>query len=77
MCWRPRSAWSVVVSCVLCLGFWQFGEGAYIPAKAWVAQELMQRAWDRAGEGARQPAPGHGPTPGRSLGFRRSGTTLT
>ena len=54
---QPRSVWSAVVSCVLCLGFWQFGEGAYIPAKAWVAQEMMQRAWDRAGEGAQQPAP--------------------
>ena len=36
------------MACVLCLGFWQLGEGAYIPAKAWLAQELMQRAWLRA-----------------------------
>jgi sortase A len=36
------------VACLLCLGFWQFGQGAYIPAKAIVAQELMQRAWSRA-----------------------------
>lgn len=57
MRWPLRSVWSAVVSCVLCLGFWQFGEGAYIPAKAWVAQEMMQRAWERAGEGAEQPAP--------------------
>lgn len=41
----PRT---VVVACVLCLGFWQLGQGAYIPAKAWLAQELMQRAWQRA-----------------------------
>ncbi|MEQ9562249.1 MAG: class GN sortase, partial [Woeseiaceae bacterium] len=47
----------VVVSCLLCLGFWQFGHGAYIPAKAWVAQELMQRAWRRAGNGDERPAP--------------------
>jgi len=33
---------------LLCLGFWQLGHGAYIPAKAWLAQELMQRAWTRA-----------------------------
>jgi sortase A len=33
---------------LLCLGFWQLGQGAYIPAKAWLAQELMQRAWQRA-----------------------------
>jgi sortase A len=36
------------VACLLCLGFWQLGQGAYIPAKAWLAQELMQRAWLRA-----------------------------
>jgi sortase A len=45
------------VSCLLCLGFWQFGHGAYIPAKAWVAQELMQRAWQRAENGDARPAP--------------------
>jgi sortase A len=52
-----RLAGRLVVSSLLCLGFWQFGQGAYIPAKAWVAQELMNRAWQRAGRGARQPAP--------------------
>ena len=39
------------MACVLCLGFWQLGQGAYIPAKAWVAQELMQKAWRRAENG--------------------------
>ncbi len=33
------------MACLLCFGFWQLGQGAYIPAKAWLAQELMQRAW--------------------------------
>ena len=47
----------LVVSSLLCLGFWQFGQGAYIPAKAWVAQELMHRAWQRAGGGKEEPAP--------------------
>jgi sortase A len=47
----------LVVSCLLCLGFWQLGQGAYIPAKAWVAQELMQRAWRRAEKGDERPAP--------------------
>ncbi len=47
----------LVVSCLLCLGFWQFGQGAYIPAKAWVAQDLMQRAWRRAEGGEDQAAP--------------------
>lgn len=54
---RAHSRWSWIVACVLCLGFWQLGQGAYIPAKAWLAQELMQRAWDRAGQGEQQPAP--------------------
>ena len=40
---------SFVVACLLCFGFWQLGHGAYIPAKAWLAQELMQHAWARAG----------------------------
>jgi len=46
-----------VVSCLLCLGFWQLGQGAYIPAKAWVAQELLQRAWRRAKDGDAEVAP--------------------
>jgi sortase A len=46
-----------VVACLLCLGFWQLGQGAYIPAKAWLAQELMQRAWSRAGAGNDRPVP--------------------
>jgi len=41
----------------LCLGFWQLGQGAYIPAKAWLAQELMQRAWRRAQDGDAEVAP--------------------
>lgn len=50
MVWRARSAQRLTVACLLCLGFWQLGQGAYIPAKAWLAQELMQRAWTRAAE---------------------------
>lgn len=45
------------MACLLCLGFWQLGQGAYIPAKAWFAQELMQRAWHRGASGVVQPAP--------------------
>ncbi len=47
---------ALVVSCLLCFGFWQLGQGAYIPAKAWVAQELMQRAW-RKSHGPREAHP--------------------
>ncbi len=54
----PRARASrIAVACLLCFGFWQFGQGAYIPAKAWVAQELMQRAWRRAENGEDQAAP--------------------
>ena len=45
------------MACLLCLGFWNLGRGAYIPAKAWLAQELMQRAWLRGTAGEAQPAP--------------------
>ncbi len=37
-----------LMACLFCLGFWKLGQGAYIPAKAWVAQELMQRAWKKS-----------------------------
>ena len=52
---RKRGGW--VVAALLALGFWQLGQGAYIPAKAWLAQELMQRAWLRAGAGEDRAAP--------------------
>ncbi len=45
------------MACLLCFGFWQLGQGAYIPAKAWLAQELMQRAWIRAGGGEDRATP--------------------
>jgi len=47
----------LLVACLLCLGFWQLGQGAYIPAKAWLAQELMQRAWKRTGTGEVRATP--------------------
>jgi sortase A len=53
----PRSRRRWLVACLLCLGFWQLGQGAYIPAKAWAAQELMQRAWQRSENGEEQSAP--------------------
>lgn len=47
------------MACVLCLGFWPLGQSAYIPAKAWLAQDLMQRAWARThqGQSASKPWP--------------------
>lgn len=52
---RKAGAW--IVAALLCLGFWQLGQGAYIPAKAWLAQELMQRAWNRSVGGEERAAP--------------------
>lgn len=54
---RHRAAGRWLVACLLCLGFWNLGTGAYIPAKAWLAQELMQRAWLRAGKEIERPVP--------------------
>ncbi len=50
-----RGRWAVAA--LLALGFWQLGQGAYIPAKAWLAQELMQRAWLRVTAGRDRAAP--------------------
>ena len=57
MALRIKSPRGWIVACLLCLGFWQLGQGAYIPAKALLAQELMQRAWTRGIEGADQAPP--------------------
>lgn len=46
-----------MVACLLGIGFWSLASGAYIPAKAWFAQELMQRAWVRAGQDVDRPVP--------------------
>jgi len=47
----------LIVACLLCFGFWQLGQGTYIPAKAWFAQELMQRAWMRTSSGEMRSTP--------------------
>jgi len=52
-----RRAIRILVAALLCLGFWQFGQGAYIPAKAWLSQELMHRAWKKAERGEQAPPP--------------------
>jgi len=45
------------MTCLFCLGFWQLGHSAYIPAKAWFAQELMQRAWRKTESAAEAHPP--------------------
>lgn len=54
---RFRPVRNSIVAAFLCLGFWQLGQGSYIPAKAWLAQELMQRAWTRGTNGSVRPTP--------------------
>lgn len=45
------------MACLLCFGFWQLGQGCYIPAKAWMAQVLMQNAWTRSGDSESKAKP--------------------
>ena len=47
----------LLVACLLGFGFLALGQGAYIPAKAWLAQELMQRAWTRMLSGETRVTP--------------------
>ena len=54
---RVHKPAALVVAALLVLGFWQFGQGAYVPAKAWLAQELMQLAWQRVTAGEDRVAP--------------------
>jgi sortase A len=42
---------------LLMIGSWELGRGAWIAAKAQVAQVLLQRAWARALEGEARPKP--------------------
>jgi sortase A len=49
----------VLVALLLVLGGWQFGRGAWIQVKAWLAQALIAQAWQRAlaGESRAKPWP--------------------
>ena len=53
----PTTSAGWAVTCLFALGLCQFGYGAWIPAKAWLAQGLMQHAWSRASDGAVAPRP--------------------
>jgi sortase A len=46
----------LTLAVVLALGLWQIGEGLWIPAKAWLAQQLIAQAWDEA-MATRRPVP--------------------
>lgn len=52
-----RAAVAAAAALALVLGVWQTGHGAYIKAKAVVAQILLAEAWDRALAGETAPKP--------------------
>ncbi len=54
--WAPGIA-TVAAAALLAAGIWQFGQGSYIHAKAWLAQALMGRAWARTLDGEREVKP--------------------
>ncbi|HZF15958.1 MAG TPA: class GN sortase [Steroidobacteraceae bacterium] len=55
---RQERRWTIATATVLLgVGAWQFSEGAYIHAKARLAQVLLHQAWDRTLAGDRQVKP--------------------
>ncbi|WP_428609786.1 class GN sortase [Sedimenticola sp.] len=46
----------LIILCVL-VGTWQIAEGGYIKAKAWLAQQLLQSAWDTTLTGGERTYP--------------------
>ena len=47
----------LLVACLLGFGFLSLSQGAYIPVKAWLAQELMLKAWSRMQSGESRVTP--------------------
>src|SRR5882672_4682507 len=54
---RSSWLWVVFIALLVALGTWQLGCGAWIEAKAWLAQSLIARAWTRTLSGERQAKP--------------------
>lgn len=54
---RSRRFWSVLSLLLMLFAGWHLGYGVYIEAKAWVAQQLLQRAWTQTLEGTDHVAP--------------------
>ena len=47
----------LVIGLMLAIGIWQLGGGVYIHGKALLAQELLQRSWDRSLQGEERATP--------------------
>src|SRR5256885_5874975 len=54
---RSSWLWIVFITLLVALGAWQLGRGAWIQAKAWLAQSLIAHAWARTLSGERQAKP--------------------
>jgi sortase A len=53
-----RRDWTrIAIVAVATIGVWQVTSGAYIHAKAWLAQQLIASAWTRTLEGEREVKP--------------------
>jgi sortase A len=48
---------TAIAALLLALGAWQLSDGLYIQAKAWLAQDLIARAWSRTLQGEAQAKP--------------------
>ncbi len=54
---RASRLWLYVAVLLLAAGGWQFGRGAWIHAKAWLAQGLIAHAWSRTLSGESEVKP--------------------
>ena len=54
---RSSWLWIVFITLLVALGAWELGRGAWIQAKAWLAQSLIAHAWARTLSGERQAKP--------------------
>ena len=54
---RKRIAYLMLIAGLLIAGSWHIGQGLYIHAKAMLAQELLERAWEKAQHGERRATP--------------------
>jgi sortase A len=54
---RRRMGYRLLLAGLVIVGTWQIGQGLYIHAKALLAQELLERAWQKAQKGELRAVP--------------------
>lgn len=54
---RQRMGYRLLLAGLVIVGTWQIGQGLYIHAKALLAQELLERAWQKTQKGEPRAAP--------------------